>query len=109
MGIYKRKPSQKNSFHKKEIDNMEKKDFHVVAETGIHARPATLLVQTASKFNSDINLEYKGKSVNLKSIMGVMSLGVGQGSDVTISAEGADEADAIAAIVETMKKEGLSE
>jgi phosphocarrier protein HPr len=88
---------------------MEKKDFHIVAETGIHARPATLLVQTASKFNSDINLEYKGKSVNLKSIMGVMSLGVGQGSDVTISVDGADEADAIAAIVDTMKKEGLSE
>ncbi|MCZ1527293.1 phosphocarrier protein HPr, partial [Enterococcus faecium] len=42
-------------------------------------------------------------------IMGVMSLGVGQGSDVTITAEGADEADAMAAIVETMKKEGLSE
>ena len=88
---------------------MEKKDFHVVAETGIHARPATLLVQAASKFNSDINLEYKGKSGNLKSIMGVMSLGVGQGSDVTISAEGADEKEAMEAIVETMKKEGLSE
>lgn len=83
---------------------MEKKDFHIVAETGIHARPATLLVQTASKFNSDINLEYKGKSVNLKSIMGVMSLGVGQGSDVTISVDGVDEADALAAIVDTMKK-----
>ncbi|MGX7058955.1 phosphocarrier protein HPr [Vagococcus humatus] len=88
---------------------MEKKDFHIVAETGIHARPATLLVQTASKFNSDINLEYKGKSVNLKSIMGVMSLGVGQGADVVISAEGADEKDAIEAIAETMTKEGLSE
>ena len=74
---------------------MEKKDFHVIAETGIHARPATLLVQTASKFSSDLNLEYKGKSVNLKSIMGVMSLGVGQGADVTITAEGADEAAAI--------------
>lgn len=45
---------------------MEKKEFHVVAETGIHARPATLLVQTASKFNSDVNLEYKGKSVKLE-------------------------------------------
>jgi phosphocarrier protein len=85
------------------------KDFHIVAETGIHARPATLLVQTASKFNSDVNLDYKGKSVNLKSIMGVMSLGVGQGADVTITAEGTDEAEAIAAIVETMTKEGLSE
>lgn len=88
---------------------MEKKEFHIIAETGIHARPATLLVQTASKFNSDINLEYKGKSVNLKSIMGVMSLGVGSGSDVAITVEGADEKEAVAAIEETMKKEGLSE
>ncbi|MRI81825.1 phosphocarrier protein HPr [Aerococcaceae bacterium DSM 109653] len=88
---------------------MEKKDFHVIAETGIHARPATLLVQTASKFSSDLNLEYKGKSVNLKSIMGVMSLGVGQGADVTITAEGADEVAAIEAVAETMKNEGLSE
>ncbi|NVY96797.1 phosphocarrier protein HPr [Lactobacillus sp. DCY120] len=88
---------------------MEKKDFHVIAETGIHARPATMLVQTASKFSSDINLEYSGKSVNLKSIMGVMSLGVGQGADVTITAEGDDAADALAAIGDTMVKEGLSE
>lgn len=93
----------------KENDYYGKKDFHIIADTGIHARPATLLVQTASKFNSEISLEYKGKSVNLKSIMGVMSLGVGQGADVTITTEGADEADAMAAIVETMQKEGLSE
>ncbi|GEP19904.1 phosphocarrier protein HPr [Pediococcus argentinicus] len=88
---------------------MEKRDFHVIAETGIHARPATLLVQSASKFNSDVQLTYKDKSVNLKSIMGVMSLGVGQNADVTISADGDDEADAIAALEDTMKKEGLSE
>ena len=88
---------------------MEKKDFHVIAETGIHARPATLLVQAASKFNSDITLEYQGKSVNLKSIMGVMSLGVGQNADITISAEGGDEAEAIAAIDDTMAQEGLAE
>ena len=88
---------------------MEKKDFRIIAETGIHARPATLLVQSASKFSSEINLEYKGKSVNLKSIMGVMSLGLGQGADVKISAEGADEKEAIEAVTETMKNEGLSE
>ena len=88
---------------------MASKEFHVVAETGIHARPATLLVQTASKFTSEINLEYKGKSVNLKSIMGVMSLGVGQGADVTISAEGVDAEEAMTAISETMVKEGLAE
>lgn len=88
---------------------MEKREFKVIAETGIHARPATLLVQAASKFSSDINLEYSGKSVNLKSIMGVMSLGVGQGSEISISAEGGDEKEAIDAIADTMKKEGLAE
>ena len=88
---------------------MEKRDFHIIAETGIHARPATLLVQAASKFGSDINLEYDDKSVNLKSIMGVMSLGVGQNADVTITAEGDDEKDALDAIADTMKKEGLAE
>ncbi len=88
---------------------MEKREFDIIAETGIHARPATLLVQTASKYSSDINLEYKGKAVNLKSIMGVMSLGVGQGSDVVITADGEDEAEAIAGIEETMKSEGLAE
>ena len=88
---------------------MEKREFHIIAETGIHARPATLLVQAASKFNSDINLEYNGKSVNLKSIMGVMSLGVGQGADVTITADGDDANEAIKAIADTMKKEGLAE
>ena len=88
---------------------MEKREFKVIAETGIHARPATLLVQAASKFSSDINLEYSGKSVNLKSIMGVMSLVVGQGSEISISAEGDDEKEAIDAIADTMKKEGLAE
>lgn len=86
---------------------METKNFNIIAETGIHARPATLLVQAASKFESDINLEYKGKSVNLKSIMGVMSLGVGQGADVVITADGADAAEAIVAISEAMTKDGL--
>ena len=105
MGIY----YQFNFSILKEIFIMEKRDFHIIAETGIHARPATLLVQAASKFGSDVNLEYNGKSVNLKSIMGVKSLGVGQNADVTITAEGDDEKDALDAIADTMKKEGLAE
>ena len=88
---------------------MEKREFTITSETGIHARPATILVQAASKFASDVTLSYEGKSVNLKSIMGVMSLGVGQNAEVTISAEGDDEKDAIAAIEDTMKKEGLAD
>ena len=88
---------------------MEQKTFKVVADSGIHARPATLLVQAAGKFESDISLEYNGKKVNLKSIMGVMSLGIGQGAEITISAEGSDAADAISALTETLSKEGLAE
>lgn len=88
---------------------MVEKQFKVIADSGIHARPATLLVQTASKFHSEINLEYKGKKVNLKSIMGVMSLGIGQGAEITISADGSDSEDALRNIDETMKKEGLAE
>jgi phosphocarrier protein HPr len=88
---------------------MAEKQFKIIAETGIHARPATLLVQTASKFDSDINLEYKGKKVNLKSIMGVMSLGVGQGAEITISAEGSDSEEALRSLEETLKKEGLAD
>ena len=87
----------------------QSKEFHIVAETGIHVRPATLLVQAASKFTSDVTLSYQGKDVNLKSIMGVMSLGVGQGADVTIKTEGDDEEAAMAAITEAMEKEGLAE
>ncbi len=88
---------------------MAEKNFKVISETGIHARPATILVQAAGKFQSDINLEYKGKKVNLKSIMGVMSLGIGQGADITISAAGSDEAEALKSLEEVLKKEGLAE
>ncbi len=83
------------------------KAFFITDETGIHARPATLLVQAASKYDSDLQLEYNKKRVNLKSIMGVMSLGVGQNSEVVIIAEGNDAADAIDGIEKTLKEEGL--
>ncbi|WP_251553847.1 phosphocarrier protein HPr [Neobacillus muris] len=88
---------------------MAEKQFHVVADTGIHARPATLLVQAASRYNSEITLEYKGKTVNLKSIMGVMSLGIGKGADIKINAEGNDADDALNSLEELLKKEGLAE
>lgn len=85
------------------------KIFKVTSESGIHARPATLLVNTASKFNSEINLAYAGKTVNLKSIMGVMSLGIQEGAEIKITANGDDAGQALAAIEETLKKEGLGE
>lgn len=61
---------------------MTEKTFTIIEKTGIHARPATTLVQNASKFNSEVNLEYNGKKVNLKSIMGVMSLGIAHGDQL---------------------------
>ena len=88
---------------------MVEKTFTVTAETGIHARPATLLVQAAGKFDSEINLAYKEKKVNLKSIMGVMSLGIGKGAEITISAEGSDENDALKTLADTLNREGLAE
>ncbi len=88
---------------------MAEKTFTITDETGIHARPATVLVQTASKFSSDVTLDYNGKSVNLKSIMGVMSLGIPKGASVKIAAEGADADEAVAALGETIKSQGLGE
>jgi phosphocarrier protein len=87
---------------------MEQNSYVIIDETGIHARPATMLVQTASKFDSDVQLEYNAKKVNLKSIMGVMSLGVGKDAEITIYAEGIDEKEAIEAITEVLSKEGLT-
>lgn len=85
------------------------KIFTITDETGLHARPATVLVNTASKFNSEISLTYREKKVNLKSIMGVMSLGIQQGAEITISAEGDDAEAAIAALTETITTQGLGE
>jgi len=87
---------------------MEQNSYVIIDETGIHARATTMLVQTASKFDSDVQLEYNAKKVNLKSIMGVMSLGVGKDAEITIYAEGSDEKEAIEAITEVLSKEGLT-
>lgn len=86
---------------------MEKK-FTIIDEMGLHARPATVLVNTAGKFASEITLDYNGKIVNLKSIMGVMSLGVPHNAEVTIKAEGDDAAEALDALVKTLAEQNLA-
>ncbi|MFG6120511.1 phosphocarrier protein HPr [Thalassobacillus sp. B23F22_16] len=88
---------------------MQEKTFTITSSDGVHARPATVLVQKAGNFESDINLHYKEKAVNLKSIMGIMSLGIPSGADVKITAQGNDEEEAIQQLQETMKNEGLGE
>ena len=81
----------------------------VIDPVGLHARPATVAVNAASKFKCEVNVSFKGREVNMKSIMGVMSLGVGQNANVTITASGDDEKEALDAVAETMKKEGLTD
>ena len=75
----------------------------VIDPVGLHARPATVAVNAASKFKSEVKITYKGRSVNLKSIMGVMSLGIPTQSDVTISCEGEDEDVAVKTIEEVLR------
>lgn len=67
-------------------------------EAGLHARPAALFVQVASKFTSRIWVEKGSKKVNAKSIMGVMSLGVSQNNDINLIVEGKDENRALEAM-----------
>lgn len=87
---------------------MVEKTYTVIDETGIHARPATILVKTAEKFESDIRLEYKSKTVNLKSIMGVMALGVTPNSEIKIITDGPDEEAALSTLDEILTKEGIA-
>ncbi|RKX95253.1 MAG: phosphocarrier protein HPr [Spirochaetes bacterium] len=77
---------------------MVEKDVIIKNKTGLHARPAAILVQTANKFESDIFLEKDGDRVNAKSIMGVMMLAAAEGSKIKIIAEGNDEKEAVETI-----------
>lgn len=69
-------------------------------KTGIHARPASLFVQTASKFKSKVQIKAKGKTVDAKSILMIMSMGLTKGTEITLSADGPDEADAVKTLKE---------
>ena len=72
--------------------------FEIVNKLGMHARAATKLVQTASRYRSDVQLEKDGHVANAKSVMGVLLLCGHQGSKITVSARGEDAADAVDAI-----------
>ena len=77
---------------------MVTKKIIVQNRAGIHARPSSLIVQTASKFQSNIMFERENITVNAKSIMGVMTMAAGYQTELTVSADGVDEAEAIAAL-----------
>ncbi|MDB4987236.1 MAG: Phosphotransferase system, phosphocarrier protein HPr [Myxococcaceae bacterium] len=74
--------------------------FEIVNRLGMHARAATKLVQTASRFRADVQIEKDGHVANAKSVMGVLLLCGHQGSMITVSAQGEDASDAVGAIGE---------
>ena len=85
---------------------MVSKEVVVKNGTGLHARPATLLVKKASSFKSDVSIEFNGKKANVKSLIGVLSLGVTKGANITVTASGDDEtlaAEEIAKLIETLE------
>lgn len=70
---------------------MKTKTIQIKLENGLDARPVALMVQEASKYDSKIYVESDGKRINAKSIMGMMTLGLDNGDELVVTAEGEDE------------------
>ena len=77
---------------------MVKKAITIGLASGLEARPVAMLVQIASQYDSLIYVESENARVNAKSIMGMMTLGLGVGETITVSADGSDEEKAISEI-----------
>ena len=79
---------------------MLQKEIAVMNKDGLLARPAALLVQVASRFESQVIIRQGNKNINAKSIMGVLSLGIAQDEMMTLVVDGTDEKEAMASILE---------
>ena len=77
---------------------MIKKSITIINKLGLHARAAAKFVTTSSGFNSDIEVSRNSRTVNGKSIMGLMMLAAAKGTDITVHINGADEQQALLAI-----------
>ena len=77
---------------------MTKKTIRIELASGLEARPVAMLVQIASQYESSIYVENEGARFNAKSIMGMMTLGLASGEEITVSADGRDEEAAISEI-----------
>ncbi len=75
----------------------------IVNKVGLHARPAAVLVKTASEFPCEVTLVKNDKIYNAKSILAIMSAGIKQNDVVLIRTKGEEEAQALAAIIELVK------
>ena len=77
---------------------MLQKSMKIQLKNGLEARPVAVLVQVASQHESSVYIESAGKKVNAKSIMGMMSLGLDSGAEITVVADGKDEEEAVLSI-----------
>lgn len=92
---------------------MTSKDIIIENKVGLYAKPATLFVQAAARFRSDILISKEEKHANAKSLLGVLSLGICRGNRITLTASGVDEEAAIDALSSllssSLKEEDLAE
>ena len=82
---------------------MTTKEMTIEMAAGLEARPAAMLVQVASRYESSIHIENGPVKVNAKSVMGMMSLALGEGEVIKVTADGADEEEAVTKIEEYLK------
>ena len=81
----------------------EERTFEIVNALGLHARAAALLVQTAQKFRSEIEVQKEDIAVNGKSIMGILMLAAAKGSRITVRATGEDAVQALEGLGELIR------
>ena len=77
---------------------MYMKEAVVNNQVGLHARPATFFIQKANEFKSSIWVEKDDRRVNAKSLLGVLSMGITDGTTISLIADGVDEAEALEAL-----------
>lgn len=82
---------------------MAKQTVTITNPTGLHARPAAEFTKVAAALDCEVYLEKEGKRVNAKSILGLLTLAIGQGSVIEIITEGSDEVEGLAKLVELVE------
>jgi phosphocarrier protein HPr len=82
---------------------MTSQTVKVMNQTGIHARPASLFINAASSFKSNITISKNGKSGTAKSLLSLLALGISKDSEIAIAAEGEDEREAVATLVKLVE------
>ena len=81
---------------------MTTKTVTIQNTVGLHARPATFFIQKANFYKSTVMIEKGTRRANAKSLLGVLSLGIEKGHDITIRAEGIDEAEAVEGLADLL-------